>query len=882
MLQSAVKTYRILCKDKLDNKSEGYILQNLYKNLCQHLLDDGYGTEQIKTMCLSHSPYIRGLDEFYREAFLSVVMPNEAVKDNLIKDALTEEKYLSYLQQENLSALNDYYTSIDVETLAEMLDIGYSEREVSEAYSNNNLFSDIVQSKSMQSFYEKNVYALLHSKREEIIDAQIEEGTEEYLRLIKTVPAGLEQDSAENDYNIFREGNAIISLMLTKRLSAETITRILLANSPYKGSNREIYVKKLIDQCQHVKQNYLQIKSVNPNLEEAEQAVDIYRIYAKEYMKKNDLYLLNYDNDFEILEALRADMIPEEYLKPAFLEGSPVAIQPGRDKDNYIESLFSEQENSTNLIISNNNNYLTVADIYRGLIENADKKLKQAGVLEGVNKSRLYYDCLVAYELIKENHFEFKDIRKAIEDNCPASFNKANHAEITLNTVSEILDREQNLLKLPEKPVELYKGMTYDEATDKYTPRDIFKSVLYEHVALNPSITNRLLNRNVNIDLAESVLYKFPDFDLDVLKELLESTPFGLLAHRSNSPDDKKYGFITIKKAKERLAKQNVINNREQSLLDTYSSTYRTAGQGLTEFSSLNSVLYRQGQSALKELNRGMNIYDIKRGILETAERNLIDMPIELFADKIIKMVQAVQKRMLFIQELPTIENPRQAELFYQQRLADYFHDNRKFNKESDIAAVQQMILADYPKSEILQSINEFSPFAIFPGNTEKYPYTIIQTAEQNIEKERKKLRSLILGPRLEKEPQAEEAYMSWKKNIREMINLDHDSRMDEAIIRVMLLEGYEDKDIENTVQENSPCRKLQNNYSENIIKRVVNYLLKDAPATPEIIKWREKRKVIKEKSEDIEKNLQQQENVPIERGRERGLSRDRKPSAGA
>ena len=83
-------------------------------------------------------------------------------------------------------------------------------------------------------------------------------------------------------------------------------------------------------------------------------------------------------------------------------------------------------------------------------------------------------------------------------------------------------------------------------------------------------------------------------------------------------------------------------------------------------------------------------------------------------------------------------------------------------------------------------------------------------------------------------------------------------------------------------MQENSPCRKLQNNYSENIIKRVVNYLLKDAPATPEIIKWREKRKVIKEKSEDIEKNLQQQENVPIERGRERGLSRDRKPSAGA
>ena len=884
-MQSAVKTYRILAADKLDTQAESFILKGIYQNLCQSLIKDGYGSEQIRKMCLSYSSYLKQMKEENAKTFLADVLPAE-IKNNPLKEELTEEKYLEYMRKENLSALKSLYLKIDTETLNEMLELGFSEREVSEAYANNNLFSDIIQDTTLQSIFENDVYILLHSKREEIIEEQIEEGTEEYIRLIKTVPAGPENESPENDYNIFREGNAIISLMLTKRSSPETIRQILLKHSPYKGNNREVYVNKLIDQCQRVKRAYLQIKSTSPVLDDAVDIVDIYRCYAKNYMKQNDLYFLNYDNDYEILEALRADMIPEEYLKPAFMDGSPVAIQPGRNKENYIESLFFEnRENSKILPLQNDNSYLTVEDIYRGLVENADRELKATGIVDGINRSRTYYDCLIAYELIKDNHFEFKDVRKVIEQNDPSSSNNKGRSEAILDTVSEIISQEQNLLKLPDKPINLRKGISYQEATEEYTPKEIFKAVLYEHIALNPSVKNRLLNRNVNIDITESILFKFPDFDLDVLKELLESTPFGILAHQSTLPNDRnKYGFKTIKQAKERLAKHNVINDREQKLIANYASTYMAAGEGLISFSSLNSVLYRQGQSALKELNRGMNIFDIKRGIIETAEQNLINMPIEDFANMVIEKVQAVKGRMTDLQDLSyKIESPRTPDLFYKQKMNNYYSAKKKFTKDSDIAAVQEMLSEGYSKAEILEVLNELSPFAIFPGNTEKYPFTVYQTAEKNIEKERAKLRGIILRPRNEKENSAEEAYSYWLNEIHEKVNLNHEARMDEAIIRVMLLEGYQDKEIENSVQLHSPAKNLQNNYSENIVKRVVDYLSTKAPETPEVIKFRKQRKVYIEKIKEQSVPLKEPKPLerPLERGLERGRERDRRNKPG-
>ena len=106
---------------------------------------------------------------------------------------------------------------------------------------------------------------------------------------------------------------------------------------------------------------------------------------------------------------------------------------------------------------------------------------------------------------------------------------------------------------------------------------------------------------------------------------------------------------------------------------------------------------------------------------------------------------------------------------------------------------------------------------------------------------------------------------------------------MDEAIIRVMLLEGYQDKEIENSVQLHSPAKNLQNNYSENIVKRVVDYLSTKAPETPEVIKFRKQRKVYIEKIKEQSVPLKEPKPLerPLERGLERGRERDRRNKPG-
>lgn len=840
MKQSAIKTYRVLSADKLDSMAESYILTNIYKELCERLFDAGYGSEQIRKALISHAKYIKQIKETARDNFISNVITRK-VQDNPIKSDISKEKYLECLRMVNLSALISLYEQIDTETLSEMLDIGYTEREINEAYQHNNLYSDIIQDLTLQEFYEQGVYALFRSKREEIIVQQIEEGTTEYLRLIKSVPAGPEQDTAEDEYNIFREGNAIISLMLTKRLSPETIKEILINNSPYPGKNREIYFQKLVDQCQDVKRAYLKIKSASPNYEDAQSVVDIYRSFAKNYMKENDLYLLNYENDYEILEALRENLIPDEHLKPAFAEGSPVAIQPGRNKDEYISCLFSAGRGDKDKAYetSNSNFILTATDYYRDLAEKADRELKITGVTEGINKSRNYYDCLIAYKLVKENHFSFKDIKKVIENNSYSSSNNPARAEIIINSAADIITQEQNLLKLPDRPINIEKGTSYREAIEKYSPKEIFKFVLYEHIALNPSIKNRLLNRNVNVDLAESVLYQFPDFDIDVLKKILETdTPFGILVHHSILPDDRNYGDETIKQAKDRLEKDSIITDRENKLISSYSTSYLESGQGIPAF-SFNSVCFRQGQSALKELNRGMNIYDIKRGIIETAERKLIPMPIEEFADDIIKKIQSVRERMIVLQNVPTISDPRTGELLYKETMRSYFSKNNRFTKQADILAAQKLLNENYPKTEIIRILNDLSPFAEFPGHTDRYAVSVLQTAENTYKQELSKLKELALAPRQEIEDAPEEAYAYWLNQIQHRINLNHDLRMDEAIVQVMLLEGFTKKDIIGAVQQLSPSKNLQDSYSENLVRRVVYYLLTKAPETPEVINFR-------------------------------------------
>ena len=97
-------------------------------------------------------------------------------------------------------------------------------------------------------------------------------------------------------------------------------------------------------------------------------------------------------------------------------------------------------------------------------------------------------------------------------------------------------------------------------------------------------------------------------------------------------------------------------------------------------------------------------------------------------------------------------------------------------------------------------------------------------TDKKSIREAKHKLRSYSFAServRVRGEKDAEEMYENCRKEIERDIPLPFNGQMDEQIILHLFSIGYEEREIENAVQHNSPRRRSQKDYAKNIVKSV-------------------------------------------------------------
>ena len=100
----------------------------------------------------------------------------------------------------------------------------------------------------------------------------------------------------------------------------------------------------------------------------------------------------------------------------------------------------------------------------------------------------------------------------------------------------------------------------------------------------------------------------------------------------------------------------------------------------------------------------------------------------------------------------------------------------------------------------------------------------LLATDKKSIRAAKHKLRSYSFANervRVRGEKDAEEMYESCREEIERDIPLPFNGQMDEQIILHLFSIGYEEREIENAVQHNSPRRRSQKDYAKNIVKSV-------------------------------------------------------------
>ena len=100
----------------------------------------------------------------------------------------------------------------------------------------------------------------------------------------------------------------------------------------------------------------------------------------------------------------------------------------------------------------------------------------------------------------------------------------------------------------------------------------------------------------------------------------------------------------------------------------------------------------------------------------------------------------------------------------------------------------------------------------------------LLATDKKSIREAKHKLRSYSFAServRVRGDKDAEEMYENCREEIERDIPLPFNGQMDEQIILHLFSIGYEEREIENAVQHNSPRRRSQKDYAKNIVKSV-------------------------------------------------------------
>ena len=695
------------------------------------------------------------------------------------------------------------------------------QREADEFFSSNSLFSAEITDENLLKAYEEQI------KRDVAESRNYKSFNETATAKLayQKISEGNSHKFAGNgkEYALYNNGQAVLTLLIDEEFMPETVRDVMAAHIPDRDQ-----LEKVMEQCGQVKIAYRNIAHA-PSADDADNMQDTYRAFAKNYMERHSLRRLNFEDDCRIVKEMKdADGYPDEFLKEALLAASPVVMEPGRDPEKTAESILSGELSLSQTVDkkANMENIVSPSDIYRNFISDSYRELQVQGLVSterddvkyGIPDAwRPYYDTLAARKIFTR-HFGDADVIKTVAADGVAKDGDT-YGRTTADKAKNILKAEQNLCaEAPEIP----KDKNYAELMAMgIEPLDIYRSILKEKIDLNPSLTGRLYERGLDVDMAEACLTRYPDFDREALTSIIAASPRAVLVHGLKIDEGKQYDFKVMKEAEQRRSEYQEEQQATEQLKYEFNRQRGLAYQGIEAQNA--DPAYQYGRSAVMLLLKGFEPMDIRSEILQglTPEIPIKDTPAK-FADTIMEKATKVYERLMKVKNWDK-ETPETVDEEYLTRLHAKYLTQNTVRPSMDIEILRDMLLQEkYPTNDILQAIANNSPTAIEPGRDATYVKEYLLPKARNATVTAKdNLREDTPQPRENPLSDIKEEYAYQRQFFQERHPaMPYNLQMDILSAATLLKEGFAPIDVIQVLDAESPCRDNQDNYGQSIANK--------------------------------------------------------------
>lgn len=811
--------YKELASQQASSEEKRKFFMKLDSQILEVLIREGYTTIQIKAALMRHSPVLRNQNQTFIDFYIhqQVFEQTEQTKSDK-KTTIPAEKAYMREKVRNAAKIMNFYLKFDRSIACQLFDQGKEIKNVQEGILKSSLFSHEIQDPKLIRNYCDQVMEGINWER--ILRSGKVAALAEDLYLKKS--ANIQNKYAGyagSKYNEFREGKVILPMMVQDGFFPEIIAEVLCKCSRNENAKKDQdYARKIVEQCKKVKEAYLAIACADPH--HLQSHVDCYRLFAKEYMQKMHIEMLNGKAEQKIIQRMFGEQFKREEILKVLREASPVAIEPGRKPEKYIAVILAVTEKSyAKKMAYAKENYPQTVALYEEKIQQRQQLLAKKNL--DIEHNRSYYDGIIVRELLEMKQY-IPNIIKAIVEKSPQAIKKSafsknktpeGYAKWIVLTAQKALSAEKAILGyrgklLPQKIKDSYQNLL----RLGYQAQDLYRAAIKERIQVYPSVALSLNASYVDKDVCEKLLTKYPDFKLDDLKNALyEVSP------RAQMPGiSAEYPDLVVDEVVKRLKKSREQENRVKDVQREYLHQCGLASEGVEL--EANMLAYHDGRAALTMLNDGVDQTEIRNAIASGAEILHQKHPDD-YAEKIMWQVEKVQQRIQEAKEYVAQQAPQNAVEECQQRLHNYYEQRKFISSSIDAAiAVEMMLLGAYQDCEIKEAIKEYSPIAVEPGRGDKYGEFIEEKARETVREEHRKLKQYTPVPRLEKEESAQKEYAHHVTELKNYIHLPLTASMDLMIAHTMLNQGFKEKEL-SAAFDHSVCAKNQKNYGADIVR---------------------------------------------------------------
>ena len=818
------KAYRRLMNRLLPEDKLAALYEGIDREAMAAFSEAGYSWEEIKSGLVDSSFYLGRLDDAGIAGALAKILPAgiEAGRIAALSSDKAGEMRRIYqeVRERHEQEIASLFAPADQEALNSLLDQGFSERDAHEFMQDDGYFVQQIKESQYADRYANNLFRAVAEERGIKADADIEEcekAAEEFSKFL-----GSTQDKATG-WNFHAEGQVAIYLLVQEKYMPETVYDVMDGRLHSYERAPVDELEKLMEKAQQVKNAYLSIEEA-PAFGQGKSPVAVYRSYLKRYMAEKGCALLSFADEQAVIRQMLEDGFPQKFLPQAIQKGSPVAKEPGRLEDKYIEALLYDGEVKETTTAKAD---VSALDMYKNRLESYDKDFRRSGHDGGITGNfRKYFDCLVTMSLIRKNCTD-EEIETAILEGNPHIEKGREHsyAQDLLEKARRLIQKQQEWLEKVEE--KLPTGKTFKELLAlEYTVQAIWKYLLQERLALNPSYAGQLWQKGVDRDIAETCLLRYPDIDRKALHDVIGQSPRAILLEDTGLAEASNYADEIIDSVVEQMAENAAQLAEEDALEEEYSRQIELSAEGL-EIDTVNE--YQCGQGALQLMMHGYDTLAIRNALLKkTSQQNIKSKSTGAksavpYVDGILQRVRNAYSRILTIkayeQGKDVQENAAEAE--YKAEMKKLWQKN-KVMRPADDESIMARLLAHHKKELVIAALLACSPWTAMPGVSGLYvEHYLMRKAQQEILNAQRRLAKEKPRVRERKSDSISEDYREEREAIQKRHTLlPYSMKMDELVAISLLMAGWNTLAVGRVLDEESPCRESQQNYGVSVANR--------------------------------------------------------------